>query len=112
MSSTALSIDPVTNDTIDLDPHERLRALYRTMLDHQEHFDEFKQMLALYALPADATEESPELSAVRSKLNARICEWIGPFDGLSVTQAKQWRQIIVEQRWNIGIAPFKESNYY
>ena len=30
------------------DPHAQLRALYLSLLTHQEHFDEFKQLLSLY----------------------------------------------------------------
>ena len=31
-----------------VDPHAQIRALYVSLCTHQEHFDEFKQLLALY----------------------------------------------------------------
>jgi hypothetical protein len=29
------------------DPHDQLRALYRSLLERQSNFDEFKQLLSL-----------------------------------------------------------------
>lgn len=97
------------------DWHDQLRALYRTLLERQENFDEFKQLLALY--PSDAMERAemePEGAVcVRAKLNERIQSWIkGPFEGLSPAQVLQWRAIVVEERFNISLSPWKESNNY
>ena len=104
---------PTTADIAGLDENERLRALYKTILDHQERFDEFKQLLALYVLPPGISGEEPEDAArVRMFLNSRIRDWIGPFDGLSVMQTQQWRTLLVEGRWFVAIAPWKESNIY
>lgn len=95
------------------DPHSQLRALYLALLNDQEHFDEFKQLLALYDLPSDSDVETVEAFEVRDQLNARIREWIGGrFDGLSVSQVLQWRAIVVEERLNVSLSPWKESNMY
>jgi hypothetical protein len=96
------------------DPHTQLRALYLSLLTHQERFDEFKQLLALYHVtPSDMDEEPREASAVRSQLNARIRSWVGGrFDGLSAAQVLQWRAIVVEERLNVSLSPWKESNIY
>jgi hypothetical protein len=96
------------------DPHAQLRALYRSLLTHQEHFDEFKQLLALYEATPEATTCEPEgACAVRDRLNDRIRDWVGgSFDGLSATQVLQWRAIVVEERLNISLSPWKESNMY
>jgi hypothetical protein len=51
--------------------------------------------------------------AVRDRLNDRIRDWVGGrFDGLSVAQVLQWRAIVVEERLNISLSPWKESNMY
>lgn len=95
------------------DPHAQLRALYLSLLQSQEHFDEFKQLLAMYLVPANAESEPEEAASVRSQLNARIREWIGgPFEGLSAMQVLQWRAIVVEERVNVSLSPWKESNMY
>jgi hypothetical protein len=96
------------------DPHAQLRALYQALLSNQECFDEFKRLLALYDLdPRDVEEEPAEAFEVRSRLNERIRTWIdGQFDGLSATQVLQWRAIVVEERFNISLSPWKESNIY
>lgn len=96
------------------DPHTQLRALYLSLLQHQEHFDEFKQLLALYNVaPDDIDEEPPPAAQVRSRLNDRIRAWVGGrFDGLSATQVLQWRAIVVEERLNVALSPWKESNAY
>ncbi|HEX9294847.1 MAG TPA: hypothetical protein VF881_03405 [Polyangiaceae bacterium] len=94
------------------DPHAQLRALYRSLLERQSHFDEFKQLLALYpqALP-ETTEEPEEAAMIRERLNSRISEWIGGgFNGLNVVQVLQWRAIVVEERFNVVLSPWKESN--
>ena len=96
------------------DPHTQLRRLYTSLLEEQNRFDEFKQLLALYpvAEPSDG-EESEEASEVRARLNARINEWLcGHFDGLSAAQVVLWRSIVVEERINVAISPWKESNLY
>lgn len=94
------------------DPHVQLRRLYTSLLEEQSRFDEFKQLLALYPV-SDAEEESDEAIAVRAKLNARINEWLcGHFDGLSAAQVVLWRSIVVEERINVALSPWKESNIY
>jgi hypothetical protein len=96
------------------DPHAQLRALYLSLLTHQEHFDEFKQLLALYEVtPEVMTCEPDDACVVRDRLNERIREWIGGgFDGLSAAQVLQWRAIVVEERLNVSLSPWKESNIY
>jgi hypothetical protein len=97
-----------------VDPHAQLRALYLSLLTHQEHFDEFKQLLALYDVEPEVMDEEPaDAGLVRSRLNERIRAWVGgPFDGLSVAQVLQWRAIVVEERFNVALSPWKESNCY
>ena len=96
------------------DPHAQLRALYLSLLTHQEHFDEFKQLLALYdVVPEVMTCEPEGACEVRCRLNERIRDWVGGrFDGLSAQQVLQWRAIVVEERLNISLSPWKESNLY
>ena len=94
------------------DPHVQLRRLYTSLLEEQNRFDEFKQLLSLYPV-SDEEEESEEAMSVRAKLNARINEWLcGQFDGLSATQVALWRSIVVEERINVALSPWKESNFY
>ena len=96
-----------------LDPHSQLRALYQSLLSHHEHFDEFKRLLALYDVKPEQLDAEPvEARDVRDQLNARIREWIGEFEGLSAVQALQWRVIVVEDRFNVSLSPWKESNYW
>ena len=33
-------------------------------------------------------------------------------DGLSAAQTLQWRAIVVEERFNVTLSPWKESNVY
>lgn len=95
-----------------LDPHSQLRALYMSLLQDQSRFDEFKNMLALYDL-RDGETEPAEAAAVRERLNLRIRDWVsGPFDGLTASQVLQWRAIVVEERLNVALSPWKESNLY
>jgi hypothetical protein len=96
------------------DPHSQLRALYQALLSSQDYFDEFKRMLALYSFDPTAVEEEPAEAAVtRQKLNDRIRMWVGEsFGGLSAIQMLQWRAIVVEERFNISLSPWKESNVY
>jgi hypothetical protein len=97
-----------------IDPHAQLRALYLSLLTHQERFDEFKQLLSLYAVAPDVSDREPEDAAeVRTRLNDRIRAWVGGrFDGLSAAQVLQWRAIVVEERLNVALSPWKESNFY
>src|SRR6476620_8871478 len=92
------------------DPHSQLRALYRSLLERQSNFDEFKQILALYPTTSnEATEETPEAAQIRAHLNSRIAAWLGgEFDGLNVVQLLQWRAIVVEERFNVVLSPWKE----
>jgi hypothetical protein len=96
------------------DPHAQLRALYQVLLSSQDHFDEFKRMLALYEFDPHRVDEEPiEAAAMRQKLNDRIRAWVGAdFAGLSATQMLQWRAIVVEERFNVSLSPWKESNQY
>ncbi len=95
------------------DPHAQLRALYQALLSNQESFDEFKRLLQLYDFdPRQVEEEPAEAAAVRQRLNERIRGWVGDFDGLSARQTLQWRAIIVEERFNVSLSPWKESNGY
>lgn len=92
-------------------PHAQLRELYLTLLTNQENFDEFKQMLASYPELADDTETS-EAAEIRAALNDRINEWVDNFHGLSAKQVLLWRAIVVEERVNVALSPWKESNLY
>jgi hypothetical protein len=105
-SSTTL---PVSHD-----PHAQLRALYCALLEHQEYFDEFKHLLSQYPIPHEPMDDEPSESArVRTILNAKIRSWVsGPFSDLSVAQVLQWRAIVVDERLNVSISPWKESNVY
>jgi hypothetical protein len=96
------------------DPHSQLRALYQALLSSQEYFDEFKRMLQLYSVdPLRVDDEPTEAAAIRQKLNHRIRSWVGAqFGGLSATQMLQWRAIVVEERFNVSLSPWKESNGY
>jgi hypothetical protein len=99
---------------VSYDPHSQLRALYQALLSSQEYFDEFKRMLALYSFDQRKVDEEPvEAAAIRQKLNDRIRSWVGgDFAGLSATQLLQWRAIVVEERFNVSLSPWKESNMY
>ena len=96
------------------DPHEQLRQLYLSLLERQSHFDEFKRLLGLYPSSFENQEEEPaEAAAIRAQLNERIASWIGgSFAGLSATQCLLWRAIVVEERFNVALSPWKESNWY
>ncbi len=96
------------------DPHAQLRALYQALLSNQESFDEFKRLLQLYDFdPRQVEEEPAEAAAIRQRLNDRIRGWIGGgFEGLSARQTLQWRAIVVEERFNVSLSPWKESNSY
>jgi hypothetical protein len=100
--------------TSSLDPHAQLRSLYQSLLSRQEYFDEFKRLLALYEVSPDDLDDEPAAAAtVRERLNDRIREWVGgTFDGLSAAQTLQWRAIVVEERFNVTLSPWKESNVY
>jgi superfamily I DNA and/or RNA helicase len=97
-----------------LDSHEQIRRVYFSVLETQEHFDEFKQLLALYPAQNDEQgSESAEAANVRSSLNERINSWVDfPFSGLSALQIALLRQMLVEERINVALSPWKESNNY
>ena len=96
------------------DSRAQIRALYRSLLERQSNFDEFKTLLALYPsslLPNG--QESVEATIVRARLNSRISEWLGdPFDALTAEQLLQWRAIVVEERFGSTVSPWKESNVW
>jgi hypothetical protein len=96
-----------------IDSQTQLRALYRSLLESEDKFHEFKQLLSLYpSTPPDAGERA-EATAVREQLNERIREWVGgEFEGLSAMQLLLWRSIVVEERFNIALSPWKEANSY
>ena len=97
-----------------LDPHAELRSLYMSLLTRQENFDEFKQLLSRYPAVSSADEEEPaDAAKVRQELNERIAAWTGgPFSGLSSSQVQMWRAIVVEERMNVALSPWKASNLY
>ena len=94
------------------DPHDQLRALYRSLLERQSNFDEFKQLLSLYPESvSDSGPEPEEAAHIRARLNFRISEWVdGEFDGLSVNQVLQWRNIVVEERYNVVLSPLNHTS--
>ena len=95
------------------DAHTQLRALYRSLLESEENYHEFKQLLSLYPTDAAQSDEDPEATAVREQLNERIRQWVGgQFDGLSAVQLLLWRSIVVEERFNVTLSPWKEANSY
>jgi hypothetical protein len=96
------------------DPHDQLRALYRSLLERQSNFDEFKQLLSLYPESVSDTASEPEDAAyIRARLNFRISEWVdGDFDGLTIDQVLQWRNIVVEERFNVVLSPWSESSVW
>lgn len=97
-----------------IDPHTQVRALYRALLESEERFHQFKRTLALYELRADEIEhEPPAAAALRERLNEEIRTWVAvPFDGISAVQMLQWRAIVVEERFNVSVSPWKEANMY
>ncbi len=102
------------HDTQPKDSHAQLRSLYMTLLEHQARFDEFKSLLAQYE-PTEVHDNASEPESaveVRRKLNTRIRDWVDGFDGMSAQQVIQWRAIVVEERINVSLSPWKESNLY
>ena len=97
-----------------MDPHAQVRALYGALLESEERFHEFKRHLALYDVKAEEVDEEPaSAAALRERLNERVRGWLGvQFDGISAMQMIQWRGIIVEERFNVSVSPWKESNFY
>src|SRR6185436_9624594 len=95
------------------DSHADLRALYRSLLEREDRYHEFKQLLALYPRNPPEVGEQADAAAVREQLNDRIREWLGgSFEGLSAMQLLLWRSIIVEERFNVALSPWKEANMY
>ena len=97
-----------------IDPHTQVRALYRALLESEERFHQFKRTLALYDVSADQIEQEPvAAAALRQGLNDQIRSWVHvPFDGISAVQMLQWRAIVVEERFNVSVSPWKEANSY
>ena len=94
------------------DSHTQLRALYRSLLESEDNFHEFKHLLSLYPPESGGTEEA-DAAAVRERLNDRIRQWVGAeFEGLSAMQLLLWRSIVVEERFNVALSPWKEANMY
>jgi hypothetical protein len=111
---------PETNDkeptdmAIQRDRHDQIRALYRSLLECQSNFHEFKALLTLYpaSLPPNG-QETAEASLVRARLNSRISEWLGDeFDAMTVEQLLQWRAIVVDERFNNVLPTWRESNIW
>jgi hypothetical protein len=101
-----------SSKTMMTDPHAQLRALYRSLLESEDNFHEFKHMLSLYP-PESASTEEADAAAVRERLNDRIRQWVGAdFEGLSAMQLLLWRSIVVEERFNLALSPWKEANMY
>ena len=72
-----------------------------------------EELLAQYPeIATELAEEPSAAAAAREALNARIGEWVTPFDGLSATQTRQLRQVLVANRANLAVAPWKENNGY
>lgn len=96
------------------DSHDQLRSLYMSLLARQDHFDEFKHLLSMYpTVQGDEADEADDAAAVREQLNQRIREWLGgQFLGLSSAQLHMWRAILVDERVNVALSPWKESNTY
>lgn len=95
------------------DSHAELRALYRSLLDREDRYQEFKQLLALYPTNTPEVGEQAEAVAIREQLNERIRDWLGGnFGGLNTMQIQLWRTIIVEERFNVALSPWKEANMY
>jgi hypothetical protein len=96
------------------DHRSQIRALYRSLLERQSNFDEFKALLALYPPTlAPNGQESAEATLVRARLNSRISEWLGdPFDALTAEQLLQWRAIVVEERVTTAVSLWKESSVW
>ena len=106
-------MNAIASQRLSTDPHAQLRRLYISLLQDQNRFDEFKQLLSLYPADADGSDESEEAEAIRFKLNLRISEWLcGDFDGLTAAHIRLWRSIVVEERINVVLSPWRESNGY
>ena len=98
---------------LETDPHCQLRALYQSLINREDYFQEFKQLLALYGWNSPDDGEAPEDAELRERLNDRIRQWLGGhFDGLSAMQMMLWRNIVVESRFNVTLSPWKEANTY
>jgi hypothetical protein len=95
------------------DPHFQLRELYKTLIEHQDLFDEFRQLIASYPRIDDENEEPSEARVLREVVTRRVRTWTGlPVSHFSPMQMLLWRNLIVDERINVAIAPWKESNMY
>jgi len=102
-----------SSSTFTNDPHTHLRALYRSLLESEDHFHEFKHLLSMYPTYVAGAMEGAEAAAVREQLNERIRDWVGAeFEGLTAMQLLLWRSIVVEERFNLALSPWKEANNY
>jgi hypothetical protein len=96
-----------------IDSHAQLRELYRALLENEERYHEFKQLLAAYPLGQGEAAEQDEAASLREQLNGRIRAWLGGgFEGLTAMQVTLWRSIIIEERFNVALSPWKEANAY
>lgn len=94
------------------DQHYQLRALYKVLCRKQSEFDEFRMIMACYRVD-DVAMEPPEARVLRDMATQRAREWTGlPIRYFSPFQMLQWRKLLVEDRENIAICPWKESNLY
>ncbi len=81
----------------------QLRALYGALLSRDDRFDEFKRLVSRYTAENDDAETSAARE-LRAALNARIREWVGTFDGLSVVETMQWRALLCDEAGLIAAA--------
>jgi hypothetical protein len=96
------------------DPHEQLRRVAFAALETQERFDALKRALATYpARELEGDLESSDAAMLRNELNQQIDGWVDfPFAGFSAVQVTLLRRMLVEERINVALSPWKESNSY
>src|SRR4051812_3675360 len=90
--------------------HAQVRGLYRSLLESQSHFDEFKGFLIRYPTASFGGDETKGAASVRAQLNARIAAWLGgDFDGLSAGVVRQWRDVVLADEF-AGASENEERN--